>query len=100
MGENWSDGVLEWWSNGSSIPDLQAFVWLTLPTLFSVQRFGDYTTEALRSRCKEFLIKKYSELCELCASVVNILQRKLGSSLNSQHSSTPILHYSILKEVL
>ena len=28
------------------------------------------TAEALRARSKEFLIKKYSELCELCASVV------------------------------
>ena len=32
---------------------------------------GDYTAEALRSRSKEFLIRNYSELCELCASVVN-----------------------------
>jgi hypothetical protein len=29
-----------------------------------------FTTEALRARSKEFLIKKYSELCELRASVV------------------------------
>jgi hypothetical protein len=33
--------------------------------------FGDYTAEALRSRSKEFWIKNYSDLCELCASVVN-----------------------------
>ena len=38
----------------------------------SAQRLGDCTAEALRARSKEFLIKKYSELCELCASVVNI----------------------------
>ena len=29
------------------------------------------TAEARRARREEFLIKKYSELCELCASVVN-----------------------------
>ena len=32
---------------------------------------GDYTAEARRTRSKEFLIRNYSELCELCASVVN-----------------------------
>ena len=31
---------------------------------------GDCTAEAQRARSKEFLIKKFSELCELCASVV------------------------------
>ncbi len=36
---------------------------------------GDYTAEALRSLRKEFLITKYSELCELCASVVNSLSQ-------------------------
>jgi hypothetical protein len=30
----------------------------------------ELTAEARRARSKEFLIKKYSELCELCASVV------------------------------
>jgi hypothetical protein len=34
----------------------------------SAQGLGDCTAEA---RSKEFLIKKYSELCELCASAVN-----------------------------
>jgi hypothetical protein len=29
-----------------------------------------FTAEARRARSKEFLIKKYSELCELCVSVV------------------------------
>jgi hypothetical protein len=29
------------------------------------------TAEALRTRSKEFLIKKFSELCELCVSVLN-----------------------------
>jgi hypothetical protein len=37
----------------------------------SAQRLGGRTAEARRARTKEFLIKKYSELCELCASVVN-----------------------------
>ena len=32
---------------------------------------GDCTAEALRTRSKEFLVKKFSELCELGASVVN-----------------------------
>jgi hypothetical protein len=31
---------------------------------------GELTAEARRTRSKEFLIRKYSELCELCASVV------------------------------
>ena len=35
-------------------------------------QIGDFTAEALRSRSKEFLLKKYSELCVLCASVVNL----------------------------
>jgi len=38
----------------------------------SVQALGYFTAEALRTRSKEFLIKKYSELRELCVSVVNI----------------------------
>ena len=33
--------------------------------------FGDCTAEARRARSEEFLIQKFSELCELCASVVN-----------------------------
>jgi hypothetical protein len=30
----------------------------------------DFTAEAPRAQSKEFLIKKYSDLCELCVSVV------------------------------
>ena len=55
----------------------------------SAQGLGDCTAEARpstgsgrgepveprRARSKEFLIKKYSELCELWASVVNTLSR-------------------------
>ena len=43
-----------------------------LANAISVQGLGDCTAEARRSRSKEFLVKKYSELSELCASVVNI----------------------------
>jgi len=38
--------------------------------------FGYLTAEALRTLSKEFLIMKHSELCELCASVVNISSRE------------------------
>jgi hypothetical protein len=41
-------------------------------------RLGDRTTEARRTRSKELLIKKFSDLCELGASVVNLLHRKPG----------------------
>jgi hypothetical protein len=41
----------------------EMFAWLA-------QISGDLTTEALRARSKEFLIKKYSDLCELCVSAV------------------------------
>ena len=41
---------------------------------------GDYTAEALRSRSKEFLISNYSELCELCASVVNMPSQETQKS--------------------
>ena len=43
-----------------------------LANTISAQGFGDCTAEARRPRSKEFLVKKYSELSELCASVVNI----------------------------
>ncbi|HEY7319387.1 MAG TPA: hypothetical protein VIE89_17615, partial [Candidatus Binatia bacterium] len=33
--------------------------------------FGDCTAETRRTRSKEFLIEKFSDLCELGASVVN-----------------------------
>ena len=36
----------------------------------SAQGLGDCTAEARRARSKEFLIKKYSELCELCTTIV------------------------------
>jgi hypothetical protein len=50
-------------ANGIALPrlsrkeGLQASVWLT--------------AEALRAQSKEFVIKKFSDLCELCVSVVN-----------------------------
>jgi hypothetical protein len=34
---------------------------------------GDCTAEARRTRSKEFLIKKFSDLCELRASAVSII---------------------------
>jgi len=34
------------------------------------EEFGYLTAEARSAPRKEFLIKKYSELCDLCASVV------------------------------
>jgi hypothetical protein len=37
----------------------------------SAQGLGHYTAEARRAQSKEFLIKKYFELCELWAFVVN-----------------------------
>jgi hypothetical protein len=33
----------------------------------------EFTTEALRTQSKEWLIKKYSDLCELCVSAVKFL---------------------------
>jgi hypothetical protein len=42
---------------------------------------GDCTAEA---QSKEFLIKKFSDLCELRASVVKILHGKLGIALFSK----------------
>jgi hypothetical protein len=37
---------------------------------------GDCTAEARRTRSKESLIKKFSDLCELGASVVNTSSQK------------------------
>jgi hypothetical protein len=37
---------------------------------------GDCTAKARRTRSKEFLIKKFSDLCELSASVVNTSSQK------------------------
>ena len=42
--EYWSDGVTECWNAG----------------------LGDCVVEALETRSNEFLVKKFSELCELC----------------------------------
>jgi hypothetical protein len=43
----------------------------------------DYTAEARRTQRKEFLIKKFSDLCELSASVVNTSSRKTRNNLKS-----------------
>jgi len=36
----------------------------------SAQGLGDCTAEARRARSKEFLVKRYSELCELSTTIV------------------------------
>jgi len=41
-----------------------------LTTSSSCEEFGYLTAEARRAQSKEFLIKKYSDLCELCVSAV------------------------------
>ena len=41
--------------------------------------------ETRRSRSKEFLIKKYSELSELCASVVNIPSQETRKRVHRFH---------------
>jgi hypothetical protein len=42
---------------------------------------GDCTAEARRTRSKEFLIEKFSDLCELGASVVNTSSQKTRNNL-------------------
>ena len=54
---------------------LLASVWLTAETPFDVAQ------DRLRARSKEFLIKKNSELCELCVSVVNAPSQATRQSL-------------------
>jgi hypothetical protein len=39
-------------------------------------RLGDCTAEAQRTQSKKFLVKKFSDLCELCASAVNTSSQK------------------------
>jgi hypothetical protein len=39
---------------------------------------GDCSAEARRTRRKEFLIKKYSELCELCGHEKKLICRSLA----------------------
>jgi hypothetical protein len=41
------------------------------------------TAEALRARSKEFLIKKYSELCDLCASCGEYSLTRIPKELKS-----------------
>jgi hypothetical protein len=40
----------------------------------------DCTAETRRTRSKEFLINKFSDLCELCASAVNISSQKIRNN--------------------
>ncbi len=55
--------------------------------LFCEPGLGDCTAEARRTRRKEFLIKKYSELCELCASVVNTSSQETRMYPKLEHGS-------------
>ena len=55
-----------------------------LGNAISVKGLGDRTAEAQRARSKEFLIKKYSELCELRASAVNILSQETRKNQNDE----------------
>ena len=43
---------------------------------------GDYTAEARRTPSKQFLVKQFSDLCELCASVVNTSSQKTWKNQN------------------
>jgi hypothetical protein len=76
-------------STGTSVNNLgySGFRVANLANAISVQRHGDFTAEALRARSKEFLIKKYSELCELCASVVNTPSQETRKRHNLCQSS-------------
>ena len=42
------------------------------------ERIGEFTAEARRAPSKGFFIRKYSELCVLCVSVVKIDHRGFG----------------------
>ena len=42
-------------------------------------QIGDFTAEALRSRSKEFLLKKYSELCVLCGREKKLVFAKIST---------------------
>ena len=55
-----------------------------LANAISVQGLGGFTAEARRPRSKEFLVKKYSELSELRASVVNIPLQETRKRLLNQ----------------
>jgi hypothetical protein len=44
--------------------------WYAEKLAWLAQISGDLTAEALRAQSKEFLIRKYSDLCELCVSAV------------------------------
>jgi hypothetical protein len=41
---------------------------------YGIDNSGKLTAEALKAQSKEFLIKKYSDLCELRVSVVNFFR--------------------------
>ena len=68
--EDWSNGVLECWSAG----------------------LGDCTAEALRAQSKEFLIKKYSDLCELGREKKSPSALRPGSGQTAKCSNYQLPH--------
>jgi len=60
--------------------DFSGFRVANVVNAISVRRLGHFTAERLRARRKEFFIKKYSGLCELWASVVNVSSQKIRKS--------------------
>jgi len=48
---------------------------------FPVKQDSEIAPRRQRTRSKEFLIKKFSDLCELCASAVNFFT-KIGMTEN------------------
>ena len=51
-------------------------------TIFTAEAPFDFAQDRLRSRSNEFLVEKYSELSELCASVVNIPSQETRKRLH------------------
>jgi hypothetical protein len=64
---------------------------------------GDCTAEARRTQSKEFLIKKFSDLCELGASVVNTSSQKtrnnpfINIKIFGYHSLLRVVHSAFSK---
>ena len=61
--------------------------------VFSLSRkegLGNFTAEPQSTPSKEFLIRKFSELCELCASVVNTSSQATRYNVNFAIRIDPI----------
>jgi hypothetical protein len=70
---------------------------VNLDNALSTQGLGDCTAEARRARSKEFLIKKNSELCELCASAVKfpfLLRLRLCRAVSSVVNSNSLVDFA------